>query len=310
MNIKIKYQFVAKFLYTQFLIGFLAIAIVACGGDISHQVTATALASDVGEPNSVTPKKIRENTKPAPLKIYDYKILQTYPHDEGAFTQGLFFHDGYLYESTGLNGQSSLRKIEPESGRVIEKKDIDTEYFGEGAVNINDTIVSLTWRAGLGFVHGLSDFAFRHEFDYEGEGWGLTFDGKKLILSDGTPVLRFIDSKNFELIGSVEVTLNGKPIRNLNELEWIETDDGGLLYANIWQTDWIAMIDIESGRVTGLINMSNILPVEDVVRMQRETGRRNVLNGIAWDSEGERLFVTGKNWPKLYEISINLREVQ
>ncbi len=269
--------------------------------------TVAIQSSDVVEQESVNPN---DNEK---LSVYGYKIINIYPHDEDAFTQGLFFHDGYFFESTGLTGLSSIRKIVPDTGEVVMHRDLASEYFGEGAVAAGDRIISLTWKAGKGFIHSLSDFSERGEFAYQGEGWGIAYDGSRLIVSDGTSKLRFLDPDSFEETGHVNVTLKGKPIRNINELEWIvggQDASTGLLYANIWQTDWIAMIELETGRVSGLIDMTGVLPEKDVIRMRNITRKENVLNGIAWDDEGERLFVTGKNWPKLFEIELVLREVQ
>ncbi|MEQ1616854.1 MAG: glutaminyl-peptide cyclotransferase [Terricaulis sp.] len=227
--------------------------------------------------------------------IYGYRVVHTYPHDRDAFTQGLFFRDGFLYESTGLNGHSSIRKVALATGRVLRQHDIDAQYFGEGIVDWGDRIVAITWRSQRGFVFGLHDFEPRASFAYEGEGWGLTRDTSRIIMSDGGDRLRFLDPNTLQQTGEVPVTLQGRPLRNLNELEWVE----GAVLANIWQTNWIARIDPASGAVTGLIDLRGLLPPTDF-----EPGHTDVLNGIAYDPATRRMFVTGKNWPKLFEIEL------
>jgi len=240
--------------------------------------------------------------------IYRARVVNTFPHDPQAYTQGLFWHGGYLYESTGKRGASSLRRVVLDSGEVTAIRPIDDALFGEGAVQWRDRIISLTWQAGTALVHSLDTLEPVEAFSYDGEGWGLTSDGTKLIMSDGTPTLRFIDPENFSETGTLTVTLKGRPIRNLNELEWVNDR----VYANLWQTDYIAMIDPDSGVVDGLIDLSDLLtPAERAALADVGEGRystlklrNNVLNGIAYDAEHDRLFVTGKNWPKLFEIEL------
>lgn len=247
------------------------------------------------------------------VKVYSYKVDNVFAHDETAFTQGLFFNDGYLFESTGQYGQSDIRKTDIQTGNIIQATNIEDYYFGEGMVKVEDKIVSLTWKSGTGLIHSADDFKRQGSYTYQGEGWGLAYDGKKLIMSDGTNQLRFFDPVSYKPIGSKAVTLKGRPLRKINELEWIEDHPligSGKVLANIWQTDWIAIINVDSGVVEGLIDMSGLLPDEDIIRMQRLTRRENVLNGIAWDKNNKKLFVTGKNWPKLFEITLTFKEYQ
>ncbi len=221
------------------------------------------------------------------------EVIAVYPHDEDAFTQGLFFADGRLYESTGLVGRSSLRQVNIRTGAAVKSRPLPADVFGEGSTVVGDRIVSLTWRAGKGFVHDLSSLETVREFPIEGEGWGLTYDGRRLIMSDGTARLRFLDPASFEETGGLDVTLAGRSLDNLNELEWVE----GEIFANIWMTDWIARIDPETGAVSGLIDVGALNPAAG----RRAAGDR-VANGIAYEPTSKRLFVTGKNWPSLYEI--------
>jgi glutaminyl-peptide cyclotransferase len=231
----------------------------------------------------------------AEVPVYSFDIVHTYPHDTSAFTEGLFYWNGFLYESTGLEGRSSIRKVRLETGEVVQKLDIPAQYFGEGIVNWHGHLVSLTWRSQLGFVFDLASFKLQHEFHYSGEGWALTQDDHRIIMSDGTPELRFMDPDSLKETGRIQVTLNGKPVRNVNELEWIK----GEIYANVWETNWILRIDPRSGQVVGLIDLTGLLQNSDIV-----PGQTDVLNGIAYDAKGDRLFVTGKNWPKLFQIRL------
>lgn len=232
---------------------------------------------------------------PEPLFTYmTYEVVNTYPHDPQAFTQGLIFHNGYLYESTGLYGESSLRKVALETGEVLQQVDLPSNYFGEGLTLWEDTLLQLTWLEETGYIYDLEDFSELGRFSYATEGWGLTHDGERLIMSDGSATLYFLDPEDFQVIGSVRVTYQGQAIERLNELEYIH----GEVYANIWLTDNIVRIDPATGEVTGWIDLRGILP--DGLR----TPTTDVLNGIAYDPEGDRLFVTGKNWPELYEIRL------
>jgi glutaminyl-peptide cyclotransferase len=231
----------------------------------------------------------------AAVPTYDYEIVHTYPHDTAAFTEGLFYLNGFLYESTGLEEHSSIRKVRLETGEVVQKIDIPPQYFGEGIVNWQGHLISLTWKSQVGFVFDLASFKLQRQFHYPGEGWALTHDDTHIIMSDGTPELRFMDPKTLKETGRLKVTLEGKPVRDVNELEWVK----GEIYANVWQTNWILRIDPQNGNVLGLINLTGLLKASDVV-----AGRTDVLNGIAYDPKGDRLFVTGKNWPKLFEIRL------
>jgi glutaminyl-peptide cyclotransferase len=234
-------------------------------------------------------------TSYAAVPVYDFDILHTYPHDPAAFTEGLFYLNGFLYESTGLEQHSSIRKVRIETGAVVQKIDIPPQYFGEGIVNWGGHLISLTWKSQVGFVFDLATFKMQRQFHYTGEGWALTQDGRQIIMSDGTPELRFINPTTLGETNRVTVTLDGKPVRNVNELEWVK----GEIYANVWQTNWMVRIDPRSGAVVGLVNLAGLLGPSDHV-----TGPDGVLNGIAYDAKDDRLFVTGKNWPKLFEIRL------
>ena len=231
---------------------------------------------------------------PAEPPVYGYKVVRAYPHDPTAFTQGLFYLDGKLYESTGLNRQSTIREVRLEDGKVLRSVDLAPEYFGEGIVNWRGEILSLTWQNGVGFRWNRADFRRTGEFHYPGEGWALTQDGKNVIMSDGTSELRFLDPATMAERKRVTVTYNGQPVTHLNELEWVK----GEVFANIWMGRRIARIDPKSGRVKGWIDLSE-LAVENA-----NGDPDSVLNGIAYDSKRDRLFVTGKNWAKLFEIDI------
>ena len=231
---------------------------------------------------------------PARVPVYGYEVVRTFPHDPTAFTQGLVIRDGVLIESTGRN-PSSVRRVRLEDGVVLQKRDLDPEYFGEGLTEKDGRVFSLSWINGVGFIWNADDLRPVSRFAYAGEGWGLTHDGTRLILSDGSAALRFFDPDTQVETGRVSVTLNGRPVRQLNELEWID----GEVWANVWQTDYILRIEPESGRVVGVIDLSGLLPKDQV-----KDPVDDVLNGIAWDATNRRLFVTGKNWPSLFEIRL------
>lgn len=231
----------------------------------------------------------------AAIPVYTAEVVASYPHDSQAFTQGLFYKDGFLYESTGLRGRSSVRKVILESGKVVQAAALPDDVFGEGISDWGDSIVGITWTEQTGYVLDLAKFSFQRRFSYLGEGWGLTRNAQSLIMSDGTAELRFIDPLTMRELRRVRVTADGKPVDQLNELEWVE----GQVYANLWQTDRIARIDPASGKVVGWIDLKGLLPERD-----RVAGHTDVLNGIAWDAKGKRLFVTGKLWPKLFEIRL------
>ncbi len=226
---------------------------------------------------------------------YTYQVVRVYPHDPAAFTQGLQYIDGALYEGTGLNGRSSIRKVKLETGEVLQKSDLTAEYFGEGITVWKNDLIELTWQSGIAFVYDKTTFQPRRRFNYLGEGWGLTHDDVNLIMSDGTDRLRLLDPATFAERRRIQVTAGGLPVRNLNELEFVK----GEIFANIWQTDRIARI-APDGRVVGWIDLGGLLTPSE--RAGLESG--NVLNGIAYDAAKDRLFVTGKLWPKLFEIKL------
>jgi glutaminyl-peptide cyclotransferase len=228
---------------------------------------------------------------------YSYQIVHAYPHDNQAFTEGLFYLDGFLYESTGLEGESSVRKVRLETGEVVQKNDLPAQYFGEGIVNWGDKLIQLTYKTEVGFVYGLGTFAVERSFTYPGEGWALTQDGKHIYMSDGTPQIRVWDPATLKETGRITVTDDTGPVMNVNELEWVK----GEIYANIWTMDRIARIDPASGRVVGWIDLTGLLGSADRVTGDNGT---DVLNGIAYDAKGDRLFVTGKRWPKLFQIRV------
>ena len=234
------------------------------------------------------------NTSPSAIPICTVRIVNTFPHDRAAYTQGLVFEDGGFYEGTGLYGQSTLRRVVLESGEVVRATSLLPEYFGEGIVTWQDQIVQLTWKSGVGFIYDKGGFELLDTFPYPTEGWGITHDGTRLIMSDGTPVLHFWDPATFAEVGSVEVRAGAGPVTRLNELEYIE----GKVFANIYQTDYIAIIDPDTGQVTAWIDLRGLLGPEDYAEPV------DVLNGIAYDASGGRLFVTGKLWPKLFEIEV------
>jgi glutamine cyclotransferase len=223
-----------------------------------------------------------------------FQVVNSFPHDKDAFTQGLIYHDGVLYESTGLNGRSSLRRVELTTGRILNKVDVGAQFFAEGMTIFNGKIYQLTWKSGKGFIYDEVTLARIGEFAYDGEGWGLTHDDSYLIMSDGSSIIRFLDPATFNVARTVSVTSDGKPVDQLNELEYIK----GEIFANIWQTDLIARIDPVSGNVKGWIDLKGLLPALD------HNPETDVLNGIAYDAQTDRLFVTGKLWPRLFEIRI------
>jgi glutamine cyclotransferase len=247
----------------------------------------TAPAPAVSTPGSAsTPSRVE----------YGYRIVNVFPHDPGAFTQGLVYRDGFLFESTGLNGRSSLRKVRLDDGVVVQQHRVPQEHFAEGLADWNDRLLQLTWQSNVGFVYDLDTFAVRRTFHYEGEGWGLAQDGRRLIMSDGTDRLRILDPDTLTVTGELLVHDGGRPLHSLNELEVFK----GEILANIWQSDSIVAIDPTSGRVTARIDLGGILtPAERAVT--------DVLNGIAYDRDKDRLFVTGKLWPKLFEIRLERR---
>jgi glutamine cyclotransferase len=243
-------------------------------------------------------------TRPGPLPVYGYEVVKTYPHDPKAFTQGLLFHDGFLYESTGQEGQSSVRKVEIETGKVVQKFDLPGDNFAEGLALQDDQLFQITWRNHIGRVYDIKDFKLIREFSYQGDGWGLASDGTHLFMTDGTHVMRVIDPANFKSVRMMAVMReDGRPLMQMNELEFVK----GEIWANVWHSEqpdilgkpnYIARIDPTNGKLLGWINLDGISP-EDSKR-----GEENTLNGIAYDTGGDRIFVTGKNWKKLFEIKV------
>jgi len=231
---------------------------------------------------------------PQQTPVYGYKIIHVYPHDRNAFTQGLEYRGGFLYEGTGLNGNSSLRKVDPESGQVLQEIRLDSKYFGEGITLLDDRIIELTWQNHQGFVYDRNTFQLIRTFDYPGEGWGLANDRRQIYMSDGTAQIRFWNPSAFQEIRRITVHDGPMPIESLNELEYVN----GEIYANVWETNRIARIAPADGHVTGWIDLSGLLTPADLAE------GADVLNGIAYDSLGNRLFVTGKLWPKLFEIQL------
>jgi glutamine cyclotransferase len=263
--------------------------------------TVIAMALSACQPNNATPPTAATNPTPPPadqpppqpdIPTFGYKIVNTFPHDPQAFTQGLEFHDGYLYEGTGLKGKSSLRRVELRTGRILQIHRLPSEYFGEGITILGDKLYQLTWQNGVCFVYDRRAFRQITQFRYDGEGWGLTNDGKHLIMSDGSEVITFRAPDTFAEVRRITVRAQGKPVKNLNELEYIE----GEIWANIWYSDIIARIDPSTGIVKAWVDLEGLpVPNRDI---------EAVLNGIAYDRQNKRIFVTGKNWSKLFEIEL------
>jgi glutaminyl-peptide cyclotransferase len=257
----------------------------------------TALSAAFLGGSAMSPGACPSEQDAATPPVYSYTVVRSYPHDPQAFTQGLEFHDGFLYEGTGLNGQSSIRKVRLDSGEVVQIRQLEPQYFGEGITLWRNTLIQLTWQSEVGFVYDRDTFEPRRTFRYTGEGWGLTHDGKRLIMSDGSPTLRFLDPATLQETGRLTVRASGTPVANLNELEVVK----GEIFANIWQTHRLARVSPKTGNVTGWVDLRGLLT-------PREAARVDVLNGIAYDAAGDRLFVTGKLWPRVFEIRINERK--
>lgn len=259
--------------------------------------------------NNPPVNKTNTNSSPKPTTAnpptYSYQVVNTYKHDPNAFTEGLFFYNGFLYESTGLDGKSDLRKVELETGKVVQSYKLPKTSFGEGITLFNGKIYQLTYEEGVCRVFDAETFQYLKEFKYTGEGWGMTNDGKNLIMTDRTHILRFVDPETFQTVRTVPVFReNGKPLMQINELEYIK----GEIWANVWHSEepevlgkpnHIVRLDPNSGKILGWINLDGISP-DDV-----ERDSENTLNGIAYDEKTDRVFVTGKNWKKLFEIKLN-----
>jgi glutamine cyclotransferase len=251
-------------------------------------VAATLLAAGSLD---ARPLELQRRTAVAPVQRY--KVVRSYPHDPRAFTQGLVYSDGVLYEGTGLNGQSTIRKVRLETGEVLQVRRLESHYFGEGIALWRGSIVQLTWQSEVGFVYDKATFERTSTFNYSGEGWGLTQNGTHLVMSDGSAQLRFLDPKTFREVRRITVRDGGQPVMQLNELEYIRGD----IFANVWQTERIARISPASGQVKGWIDLRGLLTPSEAVGT-------DVLNGIAYDTAGDRLFVTGKLWPRLFHIEL------
>ena len=227
------------------------------------------------------------------VPVHGFRVVAVYPHDPGAFTQGFAYRDGVIYEGTGLYRGSTLCEKRLETGEVIRSRSLPPQLFGEGIALWEDRLIQLTWRSGIGLVWDLENLTVVRTFAYPTEGWGITSDGRNLIMSDGSSVLRFLDPETFQVRGKIDVVSEGAPLPRLNELEYVE----GLIYANVWETEMIAIISPETGEAVGWIDLSGLLTEEERLRA-------DVLNGIAYDPENDRLLVTGKLWPKIFEIEV------
>lgn len=262
-----------------------ALLVSGCGSALAQTPPAPEPLAPPTPPTSLPPHP--------PVEVFE--VVNTYPHDPEAFTQGLIYVDGRMFESTGRY-PSTVREVRLEDGAVLARTELDEAFFGEGLTELNGRLYSLTWQGGQGFIWDpdhLTDPV--GGFTYDGEGWGLTTDGGQLILSDGTPVIRFLDPETFAVTREITVTFRGQPVARLNELEWIN----GQILANLWLQDLIVRIDPQTGIVVGVIDLTTLFPPE-----QRADPGDDVLNGIAWDADGQRLFVTGKDWPHLFEIRL------
>lgn len=270
----------------------ISLALVGCATPPTPPTPSTSPTS----PTPLTPLATSTpTTLPTPSTPFTatYEIVNMYPHDPNAFTQGLVFYEGRLFESTGLNGQSSLRDVELTTGKPLRSISLDSQFFAEGLALVDNRLIQLTWKNQLGFVYDRDTFKQMQTFQYAHEGWGVAFDGTSLIVSDGTPTLRFYDPITFSMTKQIQVIDRGAPVARLNELEWIASHNE--IFANVWLTDLIARIDPETGNVKGWIDLTGLIASQD---------RRDVLNGIAYDAKSDRLFVTGKLWNKLFEIRL------
>ena len=276
------------------LLGLLAICHISCSRGNNAPATSAADNPNDGLPPEIHSLSVAINDPANPLPVYTCSIVNTFPHNRTAFTEGLFFLNGFLYESTGLNGQSSLRRTDLATGNVLQRFDLDPKYFGEGLAPFNGKLYQLTWQSHIGFIYDLDTFQLITNFTFPYEGWGLTTDGRSLIESDGTDQIHYFDPATFTETRHLTVTARGHPVTHLNELEYIK----GELYANVWGSDYIVRIDPATGNILGVIDCSGLLDPSD------RDAHTDVLNGIAYDPATDRLFITGKCWPKLFEIKI------
>ncbi|WP_076004409.1 glutaminyl-peptide cyclotransferase [Dehalogenimonas formicexedens] len=257
-------------------------------------IIAMALGLQPGCAESPAVSTTATQTTIPPVANYTYRVVNSYPYDRAAFTEGLVYADGFLYESTGLYGQSTVRKVDLATGQVLQSTSLDPKYFGEGLTLWQNSLIQLTWQTHIGFVYSKDNFTVLKSFSYTTEGWGLTQDGTRLIMSDGTSTIYFLDPVTLQATGKIDVRDHGTPVVNINELEYVN----GKIYANIWLTDEIAIIDPGTGNVESWVDLTGLLPpFANPVAV-------DVLNGIAYDPVGKRLFVTGKLWPLLFEIEL------
>lgn len=274
----------------------LASALLLLSFGCGQQAARDAGASANANARAGTPSNSMSNDGATrQLPVYGYEVVNSWPHDRAAFTQGLIFHEGALVESTGQYGESSLRRVELQTGRVLQQTEVPPQFFAEGMTLLRGKIYQLTWTTERGFVYDPATLKKTGEFRYSGEGWGLTHDGQNLILSDGTNQIRFLDPETFAVTRTVNVFDRGRPVRDINELEYVK----GEIYANVWKSDRVARIDPQTGALKGWIDLRGLIsPAE------RGNDTDAVLNGIAYDERADRLFVTGKLWPKLFEIRL------
>ena len=264
-----------------------AATLIAASENAASQNTASPNAAS----QNTASQNVAQNVVDATAKRLEYQVIGVHAHDAAAFTQGLVWHNGGFYESTGLNGRSTLRRVAFPSGRVLAKRDVPPQYFAEGLALARDKLVQITWKNGKAFVYSRATLKLLETWNYSGEGWGLAFDGANFVMSDGSDTLAFRDAETFKTLRRVAVTMNGEPLTQLNELEWID----GKVWANVWRTDFIVQIDPQNGRVVSYLDLSNL---------HSRAGNEDVLNGIAYDKARQRLFITGKLWPKLYQIKV------
>ena len=259
------------------------------------QVNAVVAAAAILACAPAPASSIAAQRKPAPVQ--SFKVIATFPHDTSSFTQGLVFaSDGQMYESTGLQGESTLRRVDIATGRTLQRIDVPREYFAEGLALVGDELLQLTWQHKLGFVYDRHTFKQKRTFSYKTEGWGIAYDGEsRLVMSDGTDTLTFLDPKSLVFVKTLRVMDAGRPVGNLNELEWIE----GEIWANVWTTDRIARISPNTGEVNAWVDLSTLFP------LAQRTPPADVLNGIAYDKATRRIYITGKKWPRLYQITVS-----
>ena len=277
--------------------GLFALSLAGCGG-------GSPTSDDSGNGSAdQTPPEIRAlnaamNAGSNSIPVYTYDIVNTFAHNRTAFTEGLFYLNGFLYESTGLNGQSSLRRVNLTTGDVLQRAEVPSKYFGEGLAALDGKLYQLTWQTHIGFVYDLNTFELLTNFNFSGEGWGMTTDGHSLIRSDGTSTIHFVDPATFADTRTITVTANGQPVRYVNELEWVK----GIIYANVWKSNYVIEIDPADGNIIGIVDFSGLLDPTDYDE------HTDVFNGIAYDPATDRLFVTGKCWPKLFEVKLKRKQ--